>query len=148
MTKEYIATVDVVAIGYTYTDMKATGGWVEFALYKVFKGDVEGHIAVDMKTSDYKVQSGTWYLIYATREPRGTYTLSKCSRTAAYTEAFDEMKLLSQHFECIDKSLIRNGACNRIYVPVCGCDGKTYGNLCEARKHGILIYSVGRCNDE
>ena len=35
--------------------------------------------------------------------------------------------------------------CPQIYEPVCGCDGNTYSNACEATKFGINVTHAGAC---
>jgi hypothetical protein len=35
--------------------------------------------------------------------------------------------------------------CPHIYLPVCGCDAKTYANSCEAARAGVTVARKGPC---
>lgn len=48
--------------------------------------------------------------------------------------------------KCTDDSKVNPDLqCGRVYEPVCGCNGKTYDNACDAQRSGVMTTTKGAC---
>lgn len=49
-------------------------------------------------------------------------------------------------FECRNPDQIQQQNCADVFEPVCGCDGRTYANLCFAQNAGLNLWTPGPCD--
>jgi hypothetical protein len=49
--------------------------------------------------------------------------------------------------DAVGECMVRPEMCNRMYLPVCGCDGATYSNSCVAWAAGASIAHPGACEE-
>ena len=71
----------------------------------------------------------------------GTLASSGCATRQENLDSQDQAPCI------IDVSEQERRICTMQYVPVCGCNGKTYGNACSATGAGVQRFQPGRCED-
>jgi hypothetical protein len=92
------------------------------------------------------------------RTPEGCIMKSGCSRIASngvdYSEYFFEFEYACNStcdttvvINCVDEAQINlEAVCPAVFLPVCGCNGVTYSNECEAYNYGgVTTWTQGEC---
>jgi hypothetical protein len=115
---------------------------IMFDVRTVFQRDIGDKLELYVK-EEMKVEQSKEYLITLVHDLNTD--LWEIIEIVPLEEATAKVQSLFYAIHCIDEDKKHNRPCQRDLQPVCGCDGKYYGNLCEARKAGVNIYSHGRC---
>ena len=78
----------------------------------------------------------------ATGETCGTIAGIQCAAGGDFCKtAVDQCGVQDAEGTCTTKPEL----CPRDFNPVCGCDGETYGNACEADMAGVNVAAAGEC---
>ncbi len=149
---EEVNTREFIAIGIIDEEHDAGGSDPNytFKIIDYFKG--YGNLRTVLYAPDFEFENNTYYLIFGAGKGLNSHFIERCSYTNKLS--LIDTSTLNYLYEnlgtvpCYDERKRKEngeGACERIYNLVCGCNGETYGNSCEAIKNGVMKYLSGEC---
>jgi len=110
---------------------------------EVFKGEAE--VFYQMQN---EIKLDDWEYLLIAKTYKGEITETLYSTTLVQRLSKAEKKILND-IPCYDDAVRmqhQTGTCHSVYIPVCGCDGQTHGNICDLKKKGLVKYRRGVCN--
>lgn len=151
-------------LGYEYTfTFGAKYAWYRGAAIAIYDAETGARVALARNAKDssaklvYRAERSVKYLVavyslwwYA----KGPYTLradctliARTCQTDANCNAdeFCKLEACGQAQQGIGTCEAITHVCPEIFAPTCGCDGRDYGNACQAAQHGISVAHTGFC---
>lgn len=150
--KGAIEATEIIVRGTTTETIEIEGvTYIDLQILEVYKSEIFIQYETIFIVYDCELQCngclewGKEYLVYGINSPtrKNTISLDGSYRTKKVENALDEISDLS-NLPCREVNEVRF-ACPRHLSPVCGCDGKTYGNACGASSAGITKWKEGKC---
>lgn len=126
-----------------FEDNESTDDYAVLHVVESFKGD-EKHLT--LKESKVKFEADLEYLLIANKT--GSVIKEITYPITIVGDLTDASLDILNNLECYNEALEKKhekSICHRNFDPVCGCDNKTYGNLCEMSKAGIMKFKPGSC---
>lgn len=139
-TKEYMPVCGID--GKTYSN-KCTAGDMEIAHEGECEAGNNENTQLANPASKFCTDNGGFLQIMDQNEGQiGTCTIHgvECEEWALFRGECEKIHV------CTDEEKAAE-MCTMEYMPVCGNDGKTYGNKCSACAAKITLYTVGECSE-
>ncbi|MEO7992005.1 MAG: Kazal-type serine protease inhibitor family protein [Chryseolinea sp.] len=131
-------------VGFVVFDNnESTDDYAVLHVVESFKGDEKD---LTLKESKMKFEADLEYLLIANKT--GSVIKEITYSITIVGDLSDASLDILNNLECYNeasKKKYEKSICHRNLDPVCGCDNKTYGNLCELSKAGIMKFKPGRC---
>jgi hypothetical protein len=140
LTQDEVSRYDVIAVVHA----QRRNDELLLDVKRVFKGEPARSVSVP-KGEHKRITPGIDYLVLALNNAS---LQNVDARLIKLAEADQAIAFLEKNLPCADPALRdqrKDGVCLQVFDPVCGCDNRTYGNSCEARRKGVTQFTYGEC---